>query len=695
VELDPTAALPKGLSDRLLPLGRISAGVHAPTIVRCRLGSLNSGQSVAKLAYVTITADEAAETSAVSTIEQRGLGVFEDAHRWWQDWADHTLTVEGLPDQLGELLTIGKYLCRVQQAEAGGYSPMHKYTYRWIRDANGPVMHLLDVGDFESVARDLNYHYMGSACKGEVGNNLPLNMPVVDPPAVDWSSAKTPKAEIASFVILQNYWYWLHTGETKQLAQRWDYLKACLDGQDVDEQGRLPFHGDETYRFPGYNLYSSGDTEDVSDYVHLHLRSADSAFEYVAAAEAMARMARAVGREDEVEGFRRATRRVRQATERLYWQRGKGYYAPAMSNLSGELYRWPFANINMRPLWIGYADGDDRRQRDNVLNALKWLYRPHSHTTKLTPTCGYTVGMTPGMVLSALTAIDHPAAMDALDGLLVAAEPSGGYAEMNRPDDTPSRDVWGLHRVRPWEGGINCSAALQFLTGFEPDAPERKVSFAPHLPRGCAGMTVRNIRVADAVLTLQVTRGEERIEATVTCEQADEPIEVTLTVAALGERGRRQGRASASLTPDGADSIEASVALGPPLRRVPTELEVAGEPFDYGRADIGRGDTLLLTWSAEVAEQVRADEPRLKVMDTRIAWPADYLRSALLTESGRRRFDRLITDVKGFPGAFKPDDYWTDGEGWEVLREFRRAGGVIEEAAVPAAGKAPPEELIN
>ncbi|HUS80011.1 MAG TPA: hypothetical protein VM283_02010 [Armatimonadota bacterium] len=695
VELDATAGLPGGLSDRLMPLG-VAANRTEPTrLVRCRLGSLPSGQSVGKIARITMCDTEEAEAEAIAAINQQGLGLIEATHTWWQKWADETLTFEGLPDALGQFLTIGKYICRVQQAEAGGYSPMHKYTYRWIRDANGPILHLLDAGDFESVARDLHYHFTGCASVGDVGNNLPLNLSVDQAPAVDWTRVPTPKAEIASFVILQNYWYWMHTGQTEQLEQRWGYLKACLDGQAVDDEGRLPFHGDETYRFPGYNLYESGDAEAVPDYVNLHLRSADSAFEYVAAALAMAKMAEAIGKGDEAPACREAARKVRQATERYYWQSERGYYAPAMSELSGELYRYPFANINMRPLWIGYAEPGDRHQRDNVLGALKWLFRPESRTTKLTPACGYTVGMTPGMVLWALADINHPAALDALEGLLASAEPAGGFAEMNRPDDTPSRDVWGLHRIRPWEGGINCSAVLKLLTGFTPNAPERKVSFAPHLPPDCSDMTVRRLRIADALLTLHLAREGEQVTCTVTCEQATEPIEVQITLVALGAPEYRAARESRSI---GGSGQPQQVSVSAPAAQFDEQgesLEVAGEPFDYGPATIERGAALLLTWSADVVEQVRADQPEVRVMDTRISWPAAYLRSALLSDSGRPRFERLITDTEGYPGAFKPKDYWTAGEGAEVLRDYRNAGGRVEACTAPAAGKEPSAELIN
>jgi hypothetical protein len=141
--------------------------------------------------------------------------------------------------------------------------------------------------------------------------------------------------------------------------------------------------------------------------------------------------------------------------------------------------------------------------------------------------------MTPGMVLSALAALDHAEAAKALEGVLTAASPSGGYAEMNRPDDTPSREIWGMHRVRPWEGGINGSAVLRFLTGFEPDAANRRATFTPRLPDGADSMTVRNLRVADANLTLEVELegGEKTVR--ITCEEADAPVGVLLVALAI------------------------------------------------------------------------------------------------------------------------------------------------------------------
>lgn len=711
--------LPEGLDERLRPLGATTGSTAEPLSVVCPLGTLRPGESVGKLAYVSFAMDEAAEQQIIATVEEQGRGLFDASHAWWQDWADGTVQVEGAGDEIDQFLAIEKYLCRVQQAEAGGYSPMHKYSFRWIRDANGPIRCLLDFGDHESVARDLAYHYAGCAQKQHIYNNVELNLDPDNVPAIDWTVVPAPKAEIASFVVLQNYWYYRHTGASAQLEERWDYLRRAFMGHEIDDEGLLPFHGDETYRFPGYQLGESN-PELVPDYVHLHLRSADSAFEYVAAAAAMAEMAAAIGREDEVAGFEAAGERVRQATERRYWQPERGYYAPALSPLSGERYRYPFANINLRPLWIGYAGPDDR-QIENVLGALYWLFRPESGTTRLTPACEYYVGMTPGYVLSALAAIDHPAAEQALAGVLAAAETSGGFAEMNRPDDTPSRDIWGLHRVRPWEGGINASAVLQYLTGFEPDAPNRRVRFAPHLPADSMGMTVSNLRVGEARLRLAVSLQVARTRYIVECVEADEPLEVELLASApggslrtvsaedapgdtwrdLNARTRAQparwGRAHLLISGaklGAGQALEVTVEASGMAE--PAMLAVAEEPFDYGSADVPRGATVLLTWSEQVAEAVRAQEGEIAIIDTRISWPANYLRSALLTEEGAARAKKLILDVGGWPGAFKPADYWTgEGEGAQIVAEFRAAGGEVIEAKVPGAGGAPSAELIN
>ena len=253
---------------------------------RCELGTLGPGESVAKLAYFIITMDKSEEEKLLVQITELGFELIDDTYQYWHEWAGRTVSVECSQPEVGALLAIEKYLCAVQQAHQGGFSPMDGYSYTWVRDSNGPIRYLTACGDFEATRRHLEYHFGGCAQQGEIGNNLPLNLNLSEPPTEpDWASVPVEPAEVPSFVILQHYWYYRQSGDLELIRRHWPYLRRCLLGQAVDEAGRLPFHGDETYRFPGYRFFQAG--REVTDYVSLEARSADSAFEYVAAAEAL------------------------------------------------------------------------------------------------------------------------------------------------------------------------------------------------------------------------------------------------------------------------------------------------------------------------------------------------------------------------------------------------------------------------
>ena len=659
----PDIPLPENLDSKNSPE---PMSEQMPVLI-CELGTLQPGESFAKLAYAVVAtnADHAEELAA--DIEHRGFGLLDDAHRYWQEWHERTVTVE-TPDQpeVGELLTISKYLCAVQQAKAGGYSPMDGYTYTWIRDSNGPVRYLSAAGDFESVRRHLEYHFRGCATKGNIGNNLPLDLDVEQVPDVDWSQVPVEPAESSSFVILQHYWYYRQSGDLELIRKHWPMLRRCLLGQVVDERGLLPFHGDETYRFPGYEYFDAG--REVELYVNLETRSADSAFEYVAAAEALAEMAEELGKADEAADYRHRAEKVRQTTERYYWQEDRGYYAPAMSDLSDQVQPSPFAPINLRPLWIGYAHPTER-QRRNVLNSLKYLWQPDA-TPKTTPEFEPYVTMIPGYGLYALASVGHPAAEVALQGVLQAAEKSGGFAEMNEADNRPSDEIWGQHRIRPWEGGINAEAILHYLTGMEVDAASGRVFLRPQMPQAWHKMTISNLPVGEARLRLDV----EGDEATVTRED-DTDAEVLLAARPLAVT---TGNQLTALQPGEKKEIAFTPSSG-----VEASLG-ATQPFEWGPPKMPAGtETVVFTWSRETGQECRKKfGSGTVVIDTKLPWPAQFLREALLGVDGKRRVDTLVLDIDYFPGAFKRKEFWKDGPGAKVVAEFKQAGGQVVEPPV-------------
>jgi len=662
----PDIPLPEDL-DR--ETGTMLMGENAP-VLRCELGTFRPGESVAKLAYFVITKDEDEGAELLKQVRERGFALVDDTYEYWRQWHERTVTVE-TPQQpeVGELLTISKYLCAVQQADEGGFSPMDGYSYTWIRDSNGPVRCLSAFGDFEAVRRHLEYHFRGCALESKIGNNLRLDLDITgEISQPDWAQVRVEPAESSSFVILQHYWYYRQSGDLELIREHWPMLRRCLLGQAVDERGLLPFHGDETYRFPGYTFFEDG--RDVDYYVNLETRSADSGFEYVAAAEALAEMAKQLGRTGEATDYRKRADRVRRATEEYYWQKDRGYYAPAMSEFADQRQTSPFAPINMRPLWIGYAP-DTARQRQNVLESLKYLWREEG-TLKTTPEFEPYVTMIPGYGLYALAAIGHPAAQVALNGVLAAAEKSGGFAEMNEPDNRPSDEIWGQHRIRPWEGGINAEAILHYLTGVEVDAASGRVYLRPQMPASWQEMRISNLPVGPARLNLEVTRDG-------------------VTVMRTDESNFELALMAAPLHSDLGEVMSVPVVSGKAIKRPapdssfpdwPEQALPLAQAFDWGGPQVPAGTkTVVFTWSKETAQECRAKYgPRTVVFDIKLPWPAEFFRAALLRSDGRRRVDTLVLDVSHFPGAFKREEFWAEnGPGGQIVAAFNNAGGQVAE----------------
>ncbi len=687
--------IPSGVENRMNPFG-----IGGGTGVLYPLGSLGPGQSVVKIGYIAFTRDGQEQEKILQVLAQARLGILDNCHARWQKWTEQVTQVSDVTPRVAEFLRAQQYIVASQQASAGGFSPMDGYTYLWVRDSNGPLRFFSAIGATGEVKRHLEYYFRVSATEGRVGNNMSLDRQVprsLQQP--DWNKVPVEAAEVPSFVILQHHWYYRASGDLSLIRWHWGLLRRCLLGQKLDGRGLLPFHGDETYRFPGYELFNAG--RDLRDWVCLETCSADSAFEFVAAARAMAEMAAAQGKQAEAAEYNALAERVRAATESLYWQADRGFYAPSRSDFADQVHRYPFANINLRPLWIGYARAEDARQRQNVFSALRYLWQKNGRVTT-TPTCGYYVGMTPGYVVWDLAELRHPAVRDALRGLLDSAETSGGFAEMVTPDGKPANAVWGLHRIRPWEGGINAEAVLHALCGYRPDAPHRRAYLRPLSVAGDS-MTVNRLPLGDAGLSVHVEdqQGKRRYE--ITYEGLPGALTVDLAVVVWGSGLRitkLEATNAASVRPQpgpawpwaqetllpglkltNEDSIHVTVEYTPaPPASLPPAV-----PFTFGPASVPGGTrAIVLTCSPAQAEtQRRRLGGGVYCVDTRIPWPVDYLRSALL-QGGRPRVPTVVLDTANYPGAFKRADFWTKGDGAKVLQDYRASGGKLEQVANPS-----------
>jgi len=276
-----------------------------------QLGDIAPGQCKRRLLYhITFLAtsngkpvkSDAAQTLAI--IRKGGYKLLDDTIRYWRDYNDATTTLEA-PGAWGrrtaDFIDDVKMLVQVQQFErTGAVGPMWFFSDQWIRDACGPVKSFLRTGRLDNARRVLDYHYLSAIACRKILNWLPMDVDIhkARPPVDDWSKITMRYAdrhatcEVPSWVVLQHHWYFRFSGDTKTIADHWEYLKRCFYGQfdnPTDKVSRpdfkIPFHGDETYIYSGGEaLWQNRYDLQQTSYPGGNLHSADSSFELAAAA---------------------------------------------------------------------------------------------------------------------------------------------------------------------------------------------------------------------------------------------------------------------------------------------------------------------------------------------------------------------------------------------------------------------------
>jgi len=444
-----------------------------------------------------------------------------DTLAWWKEKLADTVHVTSGDRRLDDLVEGLKVLLLVQQDAHGGVCPMVNFKGVWLRDSNGPLLGFLHSGLYDNARRLLTYYRQASALHGFTAREFPLDLPVESDPDLTpdkWAASGTDRCEVPSFVVLQHAWWLDATGDKTLLKRHWHYVRRNAIHQVLIDGPHGPlqtFNGDETYMGGAY--YSLFPTR--SGYPNALIRpdaySADSMFEYVAAHEAMVRLARIMGQDDDCPLFQKSADRMRKSIERHFWLPEEKRYAPALSPVTFQPHRAPFAPINLRPLWVGYLSPDDRKAKSNLDGTLRWLWRPPG-LVRMTPFMDHFIGCAPGYLVSNLAAVRDPRAPAAFAALIGSASKSGEWVEVHKPD-RPSYgygDGRYANRLRPWESGVNLDALLFYLTGAR-RKEGRSVTIGPLLPAKCDRLVVENIPLGPGRLKLTVTRDGRQARYTV------------------------------------------------------------------------------------------------------------------------------------------------------------------------------------
>jgi len=496
-------------------------------VLTTQIGMLPPGNEAVKTQYLLFSMKEVGdEAKTLATIQKQKTALLKKAYDDWHKWLATTTRVQCPDQRLIDLLDDTKMLVRIQTADpqiAAG--PMEFFAGVWVRDSNGPFLYYLRMGRLDMAKKMLDFYYRASAKNKRIANWVPMDIDVSKPvPAdFDWSAVSNDPVEIPSWLILQHKWYYNYSGDLETIRKHWGYLKRCLYGHLYDVKGnpfrtieyalrvpsynklyRFPHHGDETWIYPGFEVLNSAVFPEPNDHPHWDSFSADSTWEFVASADAMAHFAGLLGDKAEAAKMAKLAKDSRAALERDYWMAPRGLYAPAMNMRSGDVHQPPFTMVNFNPLWIGYHKGRDPKAISNVLETMKYTLNPN-YVTDATETLRVYVGMQPGMFLYNLSAIDHPFAAPALKAMMNIASPSGEYTEKHVTDPKSYRSHFLGHRIRPWEGGINMDAAYFYLTGLEPDVGSGRILLCPRMLAGWKKMSVTGQSLANGKLDIHVT----------------------------------------------------------------------------------------------------------------------------------------------------------------------------------------------
>jgi len=496
---------------------------------------------VAVYAYVLSRTDEEKSKTLEALQKAKPFSLLKDTHAYWVKRLSRAAQLQTPDPRVNDLYEGMLVTTAVQQAYLGGVSPMSHYTRIWTRDCAGPVRFWSRIGWLEDVHKLLSYYHHAAAKSGGIRNSYALDIPLEPKPKEpDWSKLepleKRSAAEGPSYVPLMFLWYLRASGDEAFIKARYPMLKYALTGQSISKEGRLPFSGDETYRTA--MAMTLGWPLDF-DFVGC-CDSANSSFLFVAAAEQLADIAQKIGHKEDVNWFREKAKLVRTSTERDFWLKDKKFYRPFLMRKEPAKVYLPYEDVSTKPIWSGYHSPkvgqalEHIKTLDKLLGTLGpvWqspLSKKHHNYLNQGVTKGIYTGMKLGYVLYNFASMEHNAAKDAFNQLGKAASPSGNYGEYLILDDFSALQIIYdkkggkvgdyTARYRPWEGAINIDAMVFYLTGFQPDAPNKAMSLAPRLPNGWPEMTWKGLRVGKQLFELKVSDNGTQRTLTVSLQE--------------------------------------------------------------------------------------------------------------------------------------------------------------------------------
>ena len=450
----------------------------------------------------------------------------DDTLDTWAEFSGRGLQVHVADERIEDLYDGMRVNVRAQQSAAGAVCPMSRYTGVWLRDTIGPVRFFLRAGLHDEARAAIDYLYLCASVEGDYSNQCASGLTpadLTDPP--DWDALGSWSGRLAaegpSYVPLMYREIAAFTGDMDVVEDRWPYLRRALVAQTIDDEGRQPHSGDETYRV----AMSASLGHDLNTLYEETAWSSNSSFLMAAAAEWMAAAAADIGETADATEFASLADLAHGALSD-HFRLDDGHYAPFIWYDAEQPELRPYEDVNLKPLWTGALAphapdalaplARHRAAAGRGDGTVQTPLDPEYHEFMGFPVDdGICTGMVPGYYLYNLALIGDPEAEDAFNALHLYADEGGQYGEYMVYDDfsplAPIYDPLGglgdyTARHRPWEGGINIDAYLVYLVGPMLMPEDDTVVLRPHLPNGLSSLEVEQIRAGAGEGDMSVIR---------------------------------------------------------------------------------------------------------------------------------------------------------------------------------------------
>ncbi len=502
---------------------RLGGGLVEGRLLVARIGTLAPGSSWSSVQRISLSTapmqappkrSGSAQLAAVHK-EARATSIA------WREALAKTTVYRSDHSKLNDLIGDWKVMIKVLQcARSGLVISSDTGTQVGLQELRGPMLAFLRFHMWDEAKIMLDTVFAAARASGSVPQTISLATDPASSPVVptNWNGLIVPAGDSSSWTIMMHHWYWRATQDTATIRKHWPLLDRCMKGRYAQREGELellPFGDDANWMNGG--LYSqidlSGKGKVWPDHIGNDPKAGRKAHSFVGgtllliATQAMGELLdgvdRAINPEKYAKGgddikrpgekFTKRTFAMMAKLEQAYWQKDLGYFAPAISPVTGEPHTQAYANANLMPLWAGWTFPTGEKSRENLLNSLATKRLDHV-LTQTTEKISTTTGDLNGMLLCALSERDGVGRMKVLDTLLDQAEPSGAWSRFYRKGQRHhNSDHEGLS---VGESCINLDAILYAITGIRhatvPNWDNKDIRLELRLPDGSTFFTLRN-----------------------------------------------------------------------------------------------------------------------------------------------------------------------------------------------------------